>query len=89
MAVAALAEFHRAGIVIPDQMEILTYGDHDAEKYSVPSLSTVKLPVEEMAAACIRLVMGRILDPSGKPKSLEFETPFIFRESCGGFGYEM
>jgi len=88
MAVAALPEFHRAGIRIPDEMEILTYGDHDAERYSVPSLSTVKLPVEEMAAACIRLAMGRILDPSAKPKSLVFETPFIFRESCGGFEHE-
>jgi DNA-binding LacI/PurR family transcriptional regulator len=85
MAVAALPVFHRAGVHIPDKMEILTYGDHDAEKYSVPSLSTVKLPVEEMAAACIRLVMSRILDPSAAPKALVFETPFIFRESCGGF----
>lgn len=89
MAVAALPEFHRAGIRIPDKMEILTYGDHVAEKFSVPSLSTVKLPVEEMAAACIRLVMERILDPSSKSKSLVFETPFIFRESCGGFRYEL
>lgn len=89
MAVAALPVFHRANIKIPDAMEILTYGDHDAEKYSVPSLSTVKLPVEEMAAACIRLAMGRILDPSTKPKAVVFETPFIFRESCGGFIQEL
>lgn len=89
MAVAALPVFHSAGIRIPDRMEILTYGDHDAEKYSVPSLSTVKLPVEEMADACIRLAMGRIHDSSGQPKSIEFETPFIFRESCGGFGHEL
>src|SRR5690606_25874039 len=88
MAVAALPEFLRTGIQIPDMMEILAYGDHAAEKYSYPSLSTVKLPVEEMAAACIRLVMGRILDPSSKPKSLVFETPFIFRESCGVLGRE-
>ena len=89
MAVAALPVFHKAGIRIPERMEILSYGDHDSEKYSVPSLSTVKLPVEEMADACIRLVMGRILDPSAKPKSMVFETPFIFRESCGGFGHEL
>lgn len=89
MAVAALPVFHRAGIRIPEDMEILTYGDHDIEKYSVPSLSTVKLPVEEMAAACIRLVMGRILDATGEPKSIVYETPFIFRESCGGFGHEI
>ncbi len=86
MAVAALPVFHRAGIVIPDQMEILTYGDHEAELYSVPSLSTVKLPVEEMAEECIRLVMARILDASAEPAAVQFETPFVFRESCGGFG---
>ncbi|HIW34312.1 MAG TPA: LacI family transcriptional regulator [Candidatus Paenibacillus intestinavium] len=89
MAVGALPEFHRAGVRIPDMMEILTYGDHDAEKYSIPSLTTVKLPVEEMAAACIRLVMSRILDCSSEPKSLVFDTPFIFRESCGGFGQQI
>ena len=84
MAVAALPVFHRAGIRIPDDLEIVTYGDHEAEKYSVPSLTTVKLPVEEMASACVRLVMGLIQDPGSKPKSVVFETPFIFRESCGG-----
>jgi len=86
MAVAALPEFYRAGVAIPEQMEILTYGDHDAESYSVPSLSTVKLPVEEMAEGCIRLVMARVLDTSAKPTAVPFETPFVFRESCGGFG---
>jgi Transcriptional regulators len=89
MAVAALPVFHHASIRIPDDLEILTYGDHEAEKYSIPSLSTVKLPVEEMAAACIRLVMGLIQDPGAKPKSVVFETPFIFRESCGGFIREL
>lgn len=89
MAVAALPVFHHAGIRIPHDMEIVTYGDHEAERYSVPSLSTVKLPVEEMAAACLRLVMGLIQDPGTKPKAIEFDTPFIFRESCGGFVREL
>lgn len=89
MAVGALPVFHHAGIRMPEDLEILTYGDHEAERYSVPSLSTVKLPVEEMAAACVRLVMGRILDASAPPKSLVFETPFIFRDSCGGFAHEL
>lgn len=83
MAVGALPELHRAGITIPDMMEIMTYGDHDAEKYSYPSLSTVKLPVEDMAAECIRLVIERILEPASEPRSVVFDIPFIFRESCG------
>ena len=89
MAIGALPVFHRASIRIPEDLEIVTYGDHEAEKYSVPSLTTVKLPVEEMAAACIRLVMGLIQDPGAKPKSVVVETPIIFRESCGGFIREL
>lgn len=88
MAIAALPVFHRAGIRIPEQMEIMTYGNHDVEKYSVPSLSTVQLPVEEMSAACVRLVLQQIVAPKSKPTALLFETPFIFRESCGGFQSE-
>jgi len=89
MAIGALPVFHRAAIRIPEDLEIVTYGDHEAEKYSVPSLTTVKLPVEEMAAACIRLVLGLIQDPGSGPKSIVFETPFVFRESCGGFIREL
>lgn len=89
MAVGALPVFHQAAIRIPEDLEIVTYGDHEAERYSVPPLTTVKLPVEEMAAACIRLVMGLIQDPCANPKSVVFETPFIFRESCGGFVREL
>lgn len=85
MAVAALPVFHQAGIKIPDMMEIMAYGDHEIERYTVPSLSTIKLPVEEMARACIRLVLESIRGIREEPASLVFETPFIFRESCGGF----
>ena len=85
MAAAAPPVFQRAGIVIPDGMEIMTYGDNEIEKYSVPSLSAIKIPVEEMAAVCIRLLMGLILGPAAGTKCIVFDTPFIFRESCGGF----
>lgn len=85
MAAAALPVFQRAGIKIPDEMEIMTYGDYEIEKYSVPSLSAVKFPVEEMGKACIRLVMESIQGSGAQSKSIVFDTPFVFRESCGGF----
>lgn len=89
MAVAALPVFHQAGIRIPDLMEIVTYGDHEIERYTYPSLSTIKLPVEEMAQACIRLVMDNIRGVRREPVSLVYETPFVFRESCGGYVKEL
>lgn len=85
MAVAALPVFHQAGIRIPDMLEIMTYGDHEIERYTFPSLSTIKLPVEEMARASIRLLIDSIRGVQQGPTSLEFDTPFVFRDSCGGF----
>ncbi|WP_379154632.1 LacI family DNA-binding transcriptional regulator [Paenibacillus sp. sgz5001063] len=89
MAVAALSVFHGAGIKIPDQMEIMTYGDHEIERYTVPSLSTMKLPVEEMARVSINLILEAIRGTTDHNSSVVFETPFIFRQSCGGYTNEL
>jgi DNA-binding LacI/PurR family transcriptional regulator len=89
MAVAALPVFHLAGIKIPDMLEIMTFGNQEIVKYTVPSLSTVDLPIEDMAGACVRLVKGMLTGIEQSSRSILFETPFIFRESCGGFLHEL
>lgn len=82
MAVGALPVFPEKGIRIPEDMEIMTYGDHDFEQFSYPSLSAIHFPVEKMASACIRLMMDTISGAIHVPKSIVFDTPFIFRQTC-------
>ncbi|MBB3108046.1 LacI family transcriptional regulator [Paenibacillus phyllosphaerae] len=82
MAVGALPVLHRAGIRIPDDLEIITYGDSEHERFTLPSLSSLILPVEAMASSCIDVLMKTIKGQMRSPHAERFETPFVFRESC-------
>lgn len=48
----------------------------------VPSLSTVHLPVDEMAAASISLLDELIQHKTEEHKNLLFDTKLVIRESC-------
>ncbi|MFC4098252.1 LacI family DNA-binding transcriptional regulator [Paenibacillus xanthanilyticus] len=82
MAVGALPVLHRAGVRIPEEMEIITYGDSEHERFTLPALTSLILPVEDMASACVDLLMGILQGQLQAPHAERFETPFVFRESC-------
>lgn len=82
MAVGALPVLHRAGIRIPEELEIVTYGDSEHERFTLPALSSQILPVETMASACVDVLMGILKGQLQAPHAERFETPFVFRESC-------
>lgn len=83
MAIGALAAFQRHGIKIPDDIEILSYGDNPQEGYTTPSLTSIHMPVEEMSFDCIRILLDLIQQGSMHHYTTMHPTSFIFRESCG------
>ncbi|OLS33580.1 LacI family DNA-binding transcriptional regulator [Bacillus sp. MRMR6] len=85
MAVGALAAFHEAGIRIPEDLEIIGHDNYDHTRFSIPPLSTVHLPVEEIAVTCVNTLLDLIERKVEAPVSISFETSFVFRKSCGGF----
>jgi LacI family transcriptional regulator len=85
MAAGGLAAFHEAGVKIPDDIEVMSHDNHDHTRFTIPSLSTVHLPEEEMAAACMNTLLDLIGNKVEEPVSLTFETTQIIRQSCGGF----
>ncbi|MEV5029360.1 LacI family DNA-binding transcriptional regulator [Paenibacillus sp. LPE1-1-1.1] len=84
MAVGALKALHESGRKVPDEMEIVGYDDDAITKFTIPALSTVHLPVEEMAEACVNLLSDLMLYRSHEPISKLFESCLILRSSCGG-----
>jgi LacI family transcriptional regulator len=85
MAVGALKALHEAGKTVPGDIEIVGHNDDEITRYSIPTLTTVHLPVEEMAADCARLLTERMQHKFQEPVSRIFETHLVFRESCGDF----
>jgi LacI family transcriptional regulator len=85
MAAGGLAAFHEAGIRIPEDMEVMGHDNHDHSRFTIPSLSTVHLPEEEMAAACVNTLLDLLENKIEGPVSITFETSQVIRLSCGGF----
>lgn len=84
MAVGALYALHELNIRVPEQVEVVGYDDDAASSFSIPSLTTIHLPVEEMAAACVQLLTDLMSHKISPPYSRRFETSLVIRESCGG-----
>lgn len=86
MAVGALPVFRAHGIDIPHDMELLSYGDNPHDAYMSPSLTSFRMPVEEMAFDCVKLVYEQLdKNTPHRPSAVIHPIHLIVRESCGGF----
>jgi DNA-binding LacI/PurR family transcriptional regulator len=84
-AVGALRYLHKQGIRVPEDLEILSYGDNPQDAFIVPSLTSIHMPIEEMSRDCLLTVLRMIEKPGDKPSTIIHPFDFVFRESCGDF----
>ena len=85
MAVGAMLELRAQRVRVPEELELISFGDNPLESALSPTLSTVRLPIEDMSEECLRLVLHQIETHDSEPVLRIFPTPLILRESCGGF----
>ena len=76
------------GIKIPEDIEIMSFGDSATSQLLRPSLSVIDLPVQEIVKKCVHLIVDLISGRIRQNATIYEETYFIFRESCGGFPKE-
>ena len=86
IAHGALRAFWEAGLPPERQPRVIAIGNGSDEQdaFSIPSLSVVRLPMEQMAAACLRILLEMDLhavDPAGFSQLIPVE--YIPRDSCG------
>jgi LacI family transcriptional regulator len=74
-----------AGISIPTDMEVLTYGDNEIFEYFSPSISSVYIPIETLSENALNLLMLVIENGIEMPMGRMLLAGYAFRDSCGGF----
>lgn len=85
IAHGAIRAFWEGGIR-PEQMpKLISIGNGagDDDKVSIPSLSVVYLPMEQMAAECLAMLLEIMSGTLTGTESRLLETHYIARESCG------
>jgi DNA-binding LacI/PurR family transcriptional regulator len=79
MAQGALLVLRDLGHRVPDEVAVVGFDDSSAAMASRPLLTTVRQPVEDMAAEMARLLMALIDDPAQQTRSVIFKTTLRWR----------
>jgi DNA-binding LacI/PurR family transcriptional regulator len=81
MALGALPVLYRQGRRIPEDVAVVGFDDSSAALACDPQLTTVRQPVEEMAAEMARLLLRQIEDPERPVPAVIFHPSLVVRQS--------
>lgn len=73
---------HELKLNIPKDLAVVGYGDIDAAKLFDPPLTTISIPVKEMAEAAVKKIVRMIEEKSNIDEHLSFDSAYIERASC-------
>ncbi|MEO3808991.1 LacI family DNA-binding transcriptional regulator [Sphaerisporangium sp. B11E5] len=82
MAKGALLTLRHHGRRVPEDVAVVGFDDSSAATASRPPLTTVRHPVEDMAAEMTRLLLEHVEDPHRPVTSVIFEASLVVRESA-------
>lgn len=70
---------------VPEDIEVITFGDTKLFAHYVPSISSVYIPVESLAESALNLLLVVMDNQIETPMSRQLYADYVFRQSCGGF----
>ena len=82
MAEGALRAVQDLGRRVPDDLAVVGFDDSSAALECRPLLTTIRQPVEEMAAEMAEVLIAQIAAPGRLPRSVTFQPTLIIRESA-------
>ena len=81
LAIGALHGAHERGLRVPDQISITGFDDIAVAAFTVPSLTTVRMPVREMVAEAVHMALG---EPELRARQTPvLEPTLVVRSSTG------
>jgi DNA-binding LacI/PurR family transcriptional regulator len=82
MALGALTALRAAGRRVPDDVAVVGFDDSSAAVAASPALTTVRHPLEDMAAASARLLLSHVEDRNLRVSSVIYEPELVVRQSA-------
>ena len=83
MTIGALHAAAAAALAIPDDMALIGFDDTPWAAWTMPPLSLVDDPREELAARALKALLRRLQQPRARPLRACLPTRLILRRSCG------
>jgi DNA-binding LacI/PurR family transcriptional regulator len=83
MAIGALHEAARRGIKVPDELSIVGFDGIDATNWTVPELTTVEQPIEQIADTAVQTLLTLMKEPDRAVPSSYYRPVLRVRASSG------
>lgn len=76
-----------ARVWVPDQLRIIGFNDSELSRLVRPRLSTVALPMQELGATAVRMLVRRIEDRNAPARCVKLATRLVIRESSTAMNF--
>ena len=84
MAIGALSALRESGVQVPDEMAVAGFDDIPLARYMDPPLSSVHVPICELGARAVELLLHGITHKNDHPRRRErVSTRLVIRRSTG------
>jgi LacI family transcriptional regulator len=85
MAIGVLSALRESGIAVPEEMAVAGFDDIPLARYMDPPLSSVHVPIWELGARAVELLLHGITHKNDHPRRRErVATKLVIRRSTGG-----
>ena len=81
VAMGVLAALHKRGVSVPDDIAVVGFDDNPLAEFTIPALTTVRLPFEEMGRLAGKMLLDLILHKAKPGRQVLLETELIVRDS--------
>jgi DNA-binding LacI/PurR family transcriptional regulator len=85
MAFGLMAGFRDAGLAVPEDVSVVGIDNVFLSTLMHPAMTSVRLPVPEMAQVMVERVMSRLADPSIETQEYIFQPTLVARDSVAPY----
>jgi LacI family transcriptional regulator len=86
IAIGAMRHVQSQGMTVPHDISIIGFDDIDMAALAQPALTTIELPIEEIAREAVAAILSRIRENDGQVKRSVLGTRVIGRASVSRLG---
>jgi LacI family transcriptional regulator len=79
-AMGTIRALHEAGLRVPQDVSVVGFDDIQSSSYQVPSLTTIRQPLQKMGGAAAQLLLKKLANEP-IPECVQVEPELIIRES--------
>ncbi|HZY73415.1 MAG TPA: substrate-binding domain-containing protein, partial [Edaphobacter sp.] len=79
-AMGTIRALHEAGLRVPNDVSVLGFDDIQSSQFQVPSLTTIRQPLQKMGSTAARMLLKKLADET-TPELIRNDPELIVRES--------